>query len=49
MRDGVLAHFDVKLSIRVLAPLAIAEVTCLVILNAAITIKGGAAGNEFIR
>jgi amino acid transporter len=45
---GVLSYFDVKWSVWVMAPFAVAEVVALIILNAAITLKGGVAGHDFI-
>mgnify|MGYP001269081832 CR=1 FL=1 len=45
---GVLAYFDIRASVWVMAPFAVAEVLALVILDAAITIKGGAAGQDVL-
>jgi amino acid transporter len=45
---SILAYFDVKLSIWILAPLAIAELACLLLLDLAITLKGGAAGHDLV-
>jgi amino acid transporter len=45
---GVLSYFDVKWSVWVMAPFAVAEVVALIILNAAITLRGGAAGHDLI-
>ena len=45
---GILSYFDIKASVWVMAPFAIAEVLALVILNTAITLKGGAAGHDFV-
>ena len=45
---GVLSYFDIRASIWVMAPFAVAEVLALVILDAAITVKGGAAGHDLL-
>jgi len=45
---GVLSYFDIRASIWVMAPFAVAEVLALVILDAAITLKGGAAGHDLV-
>ncbi len=45
---GTLSYFDIKASVWVMAPFAVAEVLALVILNAAITLKGGAAGHDLL-
>jgi amino acid transporter len=45
---GVLAYVDIRASVWVMAPFAVAEVLALLILDAAITIKGGAAGQDII-
>jgi len=45
---GILSYFDIKASVWVMAPFAVAEVLALVILNTAITLKGGAAGHDFV-
>ncbi len=45
---GILSYFDIKASVWVMAPFAIAEVLALLILNTAITLKGGAARHDFV-
>ena len=45
---GVLSYFDIRASIWVMAPFAVAEVLALVILDAAITVKGGVAGHDLV-
>jgi amino acid transporter len=45
---GTLSYFDIKASVWVMAPFAVAEVLALVILNTAITLKGGAAGHDLV-
>jgi amino acid transporter len=45
---GVLAYFDIRASVWVMAPFAVAEVLALLILDAAITIRGGAAGQDIV-
>lgn len=45
---SALAYFDVKWSIWVMAPLALLEMACLLLLNLVITVKGGAAGHDFV-
>jgi amino acid transporter len=45
---GTLSYFDIKASVWVMAPFAVAEVLALIILNTAITLKGGAAGHDFV-
>ena len=45
---GTLSYFDIKASVWVMAPFAIAEVLALLLLNTAITLKGGAAGHDFV-
>jgi amino acid transporter len=45
---GALSYFDVKFSLWVMAPFAVAEVLALIILDAAITLRGGAAGHDLI-
>lgn len=45
---GVLAYVDIRASVWVMAPFAVAEVLALLILDAAITIKGGAAGQDLV-
>lgn len=45
---GVLSYFAVTVSLWVMAPFAALEVLALVILNAAITLRGGAAGHDLI-
>jgi amino acid transporter len=45
---GILSYFDIKSSVWVMAPFAVAEVLALVILNAAITLKGGVAGHDVV-
>jgi len=45
---GVLSYVDVRASVWVMAPFAVAEVLALVILDAAITVKGGAAGHDLL-
>jgi amino acid transporter len=44
---GVLSYFDVKASVWVMAPFAVAEVLALVVLDMAITLHGGASGHNF--
>lgn len=44
----VLAYFDVKWSVWVLAPFAALEVVSLILLNLVITFKGGAAGHDLV-
>jgi amino acid transporter len=45
---AVLSYFDVKASIWVMAPFAVAEVVALCLLNLAITLKGGVGGHDFL-
>jgi len=45
---GVLSYVDVRASVWVMAPFAVAEVLALLILDAAITLKGGAAGQDVV-
>ena len=45
---GILSYFDIKTSVWVMAPFAVAEVLALVILNTTITLKGGAAGHDLL-
>jgi amino acid transporter len=45
---GVLAYFDIRASIWAMAPFAVAEVLALLLLDAAITIKGGATGQDIV-
>ncbi|MGB8346961.1 MAG: APC family permease [Ktedonobacteraceae bacterium] len=45
---GILSYFDIRASIWVMAPFAVAEVLALLILDAAITVKGGAAGHDLV-
>src|SRR5579863_8773481 len=45
---GILSYFDIRASVWVMAPFAVAEVLALVILDAAITIKGGATGHDLV-
>lgn len=45
---GLLSYFDIKASVWVMAPFALAEVLALLLLNTAITLKGGAAGHDFM-
>jgi amino acid transporter len=45
---GTLSYFDIKASVWVMAPFAVAEVLALIILNTAITLKGGAAGHDLV-
>ena len=45
---GTLSYFDITASVWVMAPFAVAEVLALVILNAAITLKGGVAGHDLV-
>lgn len=45
---GVLSYFDIKASVWVMAPFAVAEVLALLILNTAITLKGGAVGHDVL-
>lgn len=45
---GILSYFDIRASIWVMAPFAVAEVLALLILDAAITFKGGAAGQDIV-
>ncbi|GHO49199.1 amino acid permease [Ktedonospora formicarum] len=45
---GVLAHFDVKLSLWVMAPFALLEVLVLLVLDGAILLKGGASGHDLL-
>jgi amino acid transporter len=45
---GILSYFDIKASVWVMAPFALAEVLALVILNTAITLKGGVAGHDLL-
>lgn len=45
---GVLSYFDIKASVGVMAPFAVAEVLALVVLNTAITVHGGASGHDFV-
>jgi amino acid transporter len=45
---GVLSYFDVKWSVWIMAPFAAAEVAALVLLDTAITLKGGAAGHDVL-
>jgi len=45
---GVLSYVDVRASVWVMAPFAVAEVLALIILDAAITFKGGAAGQDLV-
>ncbi len=43
---GVLAYLEVKASLWVMAPFAVAEVLALLVLDLAITLKGGASGHD---
>jgi amino acid transporter len=45
---GILSYFDIKASVWVMAPFAVAEVLALLILDAAITLHGGASGHDFV-
>lgn len=45
---GTLSYFDIKASLWVMAPFAVAEVLALVILNSAITLKGGVASHDLV-
>jgi amino acid transporter len=45
---GTLSYFDIKASVWVMAPFAFAEVLALLLLNTAITLKGGVAGHDFV-
>jgi amino acid transporter len=45
---GILSYLDIKASVWVMAPFALAEVLALVILNTAITLKGGVAGHDLL-
>jgi amino acid transporter len=45
---GILSYFDIKASVWVMAPFAVAEVLALILLNTAITLKGGAAGHDLV-
>jgi amino acid transporter len=45
---GVLSYFDITASVWVTAPFAVAEVLALVILDAAITLHGGASGHDLL-
>jgi amino acid transporter len=45
---GMLSYFDVKASIWIMAPFAVAEVVALCVLNLAITLKGGAGGHDLL-
>jgi len=45
---GALAYFDIRASVWVMAPFAVAEVLALVILDTAITLKGGASGHDLL-
>jgi len=45
---GILAYFDVKASIWVMAPFAVAEVLALIVLDAAITLHGGKQGHDLV-
>jgi len=45
---GVLSYLDVRASVWVMAPFAVAEVLALLILDAAITLKGGASGHDLL-
>lgn len=45
---GILSYFDIRASVWVMAPFAVAEVLALVILDAAITLKGGTAGQDMV-
>jgi amino acid transporter len=45
---GTLSYFDIKASVWVMAPFAVAEVLALILLNTAITLKGGAVGHDFV-
>jgi len=45
---GVLAYFDVKISLWVMAPFAMLEVLGLLILDTAITLKGGTSGHDLL-
>lgn len=45
---GVLSYFDIRASVWVMAPFAVAEVLALLILDAVITVKGGAAGQDVL-
>jgi amino acid transporter len=43
---GLLAYLEVKASLWVMAPFAVAEVLALLVLDLAITLKGGASGHD---
>ena len=45
---GVLSYFALSVSIWVMAPFAIAEVLALVILDTAISVRGGASGHDLL-
>jgi amino acid transporter len=45
---GVLSYFDIKASVWIMAPFAVAEVLALVVLDTAITLHGGASGHDFV-
>ncbi len=45
---GVLSYFALSTSIWIMAPFAVLEVLALVILDAAISIRGGASGHDFV-
>ncbi len=45
---GVLSYFDVTSSVWVMAPFAVAEVLALFVLDAVITLKGGATGHDLL-
>ncbi len=45
---GVLSYFDVTSSVWVMAPFAVTEVLALLVLDAVITVKGGAAGHDIL-
>jgi amino acid transporter len=45
---GLLSYLDVRASLWIMAPFAVAEVIGLVILDAVITLKGGATGHDWV-
>lgn len=45
---GVLSYFSITASVWVMAPFAVLEVLALVILDAAISLRGGASGHDFV-
>jgi amino acid transporter len=45
---GILSYFSITTSIWVMAPFAVLEVLALVILDVAISLRGGASGHDFV-